>query len=56
MDNLNESGIHGALVNDHAFNVDYLYEALRIDEARHQSLKKILDEEVKHLKKSKLYD
>jgi hypothetical protein len=53
-DNLKESGLHGALVADSSFNIDSLYDALRVDELKHQNIKKILEDEIKLLKKSKL--
>ncbi len=47
--------MHGALVADSSFNIDSLYDALRVDELKHQNIKKILEDEIKLLKKSKLY-
>ncbi len=52
-DNLYESGLHGALILDNSFNVDYVYEALRIDESRSQTNRKHIEDEIKTLKKSK---
>ncbi len=53
--NLAESGIHGALVVDSLFNVDYLYNSLKVtDEPKYFNMKKILEDEIKLLKKTKL--
>lgn len=52
--NLTESGIHGALVQEPFFNVDFLYSALKVtDEPRYHNMKKILEDEIRLLKKSK---
>lgn len=54
--NLAQSGLHGALiVSDHvSFATEFLYSALRVpDEPKYQNMKKILDDEIKLLKKSK---
>ena len=49
-----ESGIHGALVVDNSFNVDFLYNSLKVgDETRYFNMKKILEDEIKLLKKTK---
>lgn len=53
-DNLSESGLHGAFVADSSFNIDALYEALRVDEIKHHHIRKIIEDEIKLLKKSKL--
>lgn len=52
--NLSESGIHGALVIDSAFNVDILYMCLGVnsEETRYHNMKKILEDEIKLLKKT----
>ena len=52
--NLDESGIHGALAVESMFNVDYLYSSLKVpDEARYFNMKKILEDEIRLLKKTK---
>jgi hypothetical protein len=52
--NLCESGIHGALVVDNLFNVDFLYNSLKVtDEPKYLNMKKILEDEIKLLKKTK---
>lgn len=49
-----ESGIHGALVVDNIFNVDFLYNSLKVsEETRYFNMKKILEDEIKLLKKTK---
>ena len=53
---LSQSGLHGALVMDSAFNVDFLFHCLDIknDEfIQENNMRKILDEEIKILKKTK---
>lgn len=51
--NLSQSGLHGALINDNSFNVEFLYSCLNVtDEPRYVNIKKILDDEIKLLKKS----
>lgn len=50
--NLPESGIHGALVHDSIFTVDFLYHSLKVtDEPRYFNMKKILEDEIKLLRK-----
>jgi hypothetical protein len=55
--NLSESGLHGALVADISFNVDFLYSCLGVntDETRYHNMKKILEDEIKLLRKTKGY-
>ncbi|CAF0806729.1 unnamed protein product [Brachionus calyciflorus] len=51
---LSESGLHGALVVENSFNTDSLFHCLGIeDEAKYHNIKKILDDEIKLLKKTK---
>jgi hypothetical protein len=51
---LNESGLHGAFVMDNAFTVDTLYQCLKVpDDARFTQAKKIVDDELRLLKKGK---
>ncbi len=51
---LNESGLHGAFVMDSSFTVDTLYQCLKVpDDAHFIQLKKIVDDELKMLKKGK---
>ena len=51
---LDESGIHGALVADSLFNVEFLYACLSVpEEARYLNMKKIIEDEIKLLRKPK---
>jgi len=53
---LGQSGLHGALVADNAFNTDFLYSSLGVtNEQKYQNMKKIIDDEIKLLKKSKTF-
>ena len=54
LDVLNESGLHGALVADSCFNVDFLYNLLGVSEesSRYANMKKILEDEIKLLRKT----
>ena len=52
--NLPQSGLHGALISDNSFNVEFLYSALGVtDELKYQNMKKIIEDEIKLLKKSR---
>lgn len=54
VDKLPESGIHGALVADNSFNTECLFQCLDIhDESKYSHMRKILDDEIKLLKKTK---
>ena len=54
--NLPESGVHGALIQDNTFSVDFLYNALKVaEEPRYTNMKKILEDEIRLLKKPKGY-
>ena len=50
---LNESGLHGAVVFDSQFSVDYLYDSLGVSESetRYSNMKKILEDEIRLLRK-----
>ena len=50
---MSESGLHGAFMLDSSFNVDILFDALNIEEAKNQVSKKYIEDELKNLKKSK---
>lgn len=51
---LNESGLHGAFVMDNSFTVDTLYQCLKVsDDVRFTQAKKIVDDELRLLKKGK---
>lgn len=53
---LGQSGLHGALIADNAFNTDFLYSCLGVtNEQKYQNMKKIIDDEIKLLKKSKTF-
>ena len=53
--NLAQSGLHGGIVADNSFTADFLFLVLAVpvDEAKYQNMRKILDDEIKLLKKSK---
>ena len=54
VDKLPESGIHGALVADSSFNTECLFQCLQVqDESKYSNMRKILDDEIKLLKKTK---
>lgn len=56
MSKLTESGLHGALVADSTFSIDHLYNCLGVEEeSRHQNMKRILEDEIKLLKKTKRF-
>ena len=50
---LNESGLHGALVVDNQFDVDFLYDSLGVSEIepRYINMKKIIEDEIRLLRK-----
>ena len=50
---LNESGLHGALLMDSQFDVDFLYESLGVSEIepRYINMKKIIEDEIKLLRR-----
>jgi hypothetical protein len=52
--NLSQSGLHGALVADSSFNTEFLFNALCVgDEQKYQNMRKILEDEIKLLRKTK---
>ena len=54
--NLPESGLHGSLIHDNIFTVDFLYTSLQVtDEPRYQNMKKILEDEIKLLRNPRMY-
>lgn len=54
IEKLPESGIHGALVADSSFNTECLFHCLQVqDENKYNNIRKILDDEIKLLKKTK---
>ncbi|RNA03807.1 kazrin-like isoform X4 [Brachionus plicatilis] len=54
VDKLPESGMHGALVADSSFNTECLFHCLQVqDESKYANIRKILDDEIKLLKKTK---